>query len=318
MGAGDASAKWGFGEGDCVPISVWGSGMEARVCSARSHDMQREGTRNFSCDTSLMKRQRSQLGLHAWLILAMAFPFAGCGQPKEDEEQSREDDEDDEDEDAPEGHEPKLPKSESDGEEDEDDKKEDGEEDKDDKKEEKEKSPEPEPEKPKAKDNGPKEDICNETVPPKHYVDNIPAYSQCAESLNAKVWSNDGISTATSSKGDGWVPTQWGGGYQCTEFAKRYMYFRFGVEKFPNGNAGGWCEGVTPAGLEKNSEPVHGDLIIFGPGACGASVVTGHVGVVDKVDKDKEMVEFVEQNQANRRVCAISTAACFLHAKKNQ
>lgn len=179
-------------------------------------------------------------------------------------------------------------------------------------------SQEPEPEKPKPGKKGPKQDICNETVPAKHFVDDIPAYSQCAASLNAKIWSNDGVSTATSSQGDGWVPTQWGGGYQCTEFAKRYMYFKFGVEKFPNGNAGLWCEGVTPPGLEKNSEPTHGDLIIFGPGSCGASLATGHVAVVDKVDKATKMVEFVEQNQANRRVCAISTAACFLHAKSNK
>lgn len=273
-----------------------------------------------------MRIQRKHYRFELGLFLLLSLGHAACGEAEQDEDAEQEEDEEGEGEDEDEESEAQeLPKTQEPDEEEKDEqkgseKKEKSEEPKNDEgpKEEPDSDPDPDPKKPDSGDKGPKQDVCNETVPAKHYVDNIPAYAQCAQSMNAKIWSNDGINTATSSQGDGWVPTQWGGGYQCTEFAKRYMYFRFGVEKFPNGNAGVWCEGSTPAGLEKKSDPVHGDLIIFGPGACGASLVTGHVGVVDKVDASTKMVEFVEQNQANRRSCAISTAACFLHATANK
>lgn len=160
-------------------------------------------------------------------------------------------------------------------------------------------------------------DICNESVSSDRILDGIPAYSQCAASLNATIWSNNGVNTATSSQGEGWVRTQWGGGYQCTEFAARYFRFVFGVKRMPNGNAGTWCNGTMPEGIEKKTEPVHGDLMIFAPGSCGASLLTGHVGIVDKVDKAAQKVEFLEQNNAARRTCPASSAACYLHAKSN-
>jgi surface antigen len=158
--------------------------------------------------------------------------------------------------------------------------------------------------------------ICDETVPGNRIVDGIPAYSQCTASTSASIYSNNGVDTATSSGGTGWVRTQGSGGYQCTELAHRYLAFRWNIKTVPNGNAGVWCDGTPPAGVVKSSTPVHGDLIVFAPGSCGADATTGHVAVVDVVNAN-DTVTFVEQNRANRRSCAISTAACFLHVVAN-
>jgi hypothetical protein len=65
------------------------------------------------------------------------------------------------------------------------------------------------------------------------------------------------------------VRTQGSGGYQCTELAHRYLYFRWNVTSVPNGNAGVWCDGTLPSGLVKATTPVHGDLIVLAPGSCG-------------------------------------------------
>ncbi len=158
--------------------------------------------------------------------------------------------------------------------------------------------------------------ICNETVPANRVIDGIPAYQQCTDSTSSAIYSNNGVDTATSSGGTGWVRTQGSGGYQCTELAHRYLYFRWNVTSVPNGNAGVWCDGTIPNGLVKTTVPVHGDIIVFAPGSCGADSTTGHVAVVDVVGSNGT-VTFVEQNRANRRSCAINTAACFLHATAN-
>jgi MYXO-CTERM domain-containing protein len=158
--------------------------------------------------------------------------------------------------------------------------------------------------------------ICNETVPSNRIIDGIPAYQQCTDSTSATIYSNNGVDTATSSGGSDWVRTQGNGGYQCTELAHRYLYFKWGVKNVPNGNAGVWCDGTLPSGLEKTSSPVHGDLIVFAPGSCGADQTTGHVAVVDVVNTNAT-VTFIEQNRAGRRSCANDTAACFLHATAN-
>jgi surface antigen len=147
-------------------------------------------------------------------------------------------------------------------------------------------------------------------------VDGIPAYDQCTDSTSSAIYSNNGVDTATTSAGTGWVRTQWSGGYQCTELAHRYLSFKWNVQNVPNGNAGTWCDGTIPTGLVKSTTPVHGDLIVFAPGSCGADATTGHVAVVDVVNTDAT-VTFVEQNRAGRRKCANSTAACFLHATAN-
>lgn len=157
---------------------------------------------------------------------------------------------------------------------------------------------------------------CDETVPANRAVDGFPAYAQCAAIENGPIWSNNGIDTASSSQGQGWVRTQGSGGYQCTEFARRYFMFRWGID-YQHGNAGEWCDGTLPSTLTIAEKPTHGDLIVFAPGSCGADATTGHVAVVDTVDMAGSKVTIVEQNQASRRSTNQSCAACFLHAVKN-
>jgi surface antigen len=159
--------------------------------------------------------------------------------------------------------------------------------------------------------------ICGEDVPSEHYVDSIPAYAQCAESQNSDIWSDDGVDTSTERLSSEWIRTQWGAGYQCTEFASRYLKFQWDVMKVPNGNAGTWCDSSPPEGLVQTDTPVHGDIMVFAPGSCWADRVYGHVAVVDIVDEPGNSVEFVEQNSPGRRSCPINTAACFLHAVEN-
>ncbi|MFC1642970.1 CHAP domain-containing protein, partial [Myxococcota bacterium] len=158
--------------------------------------------------------------------------------------------------------------------------------------------------------------VCNEIAPSDRSVDGIPAYDQCAASQNSAIYSNNGVDTSTSAKGNDWVRTQWDGGYQCTEFAHRYLHFRWEVEWIPNGNAGTWCNTPPPgsSGMTQTSAPAHGDIIVFLPGVCGSDSRYGHVAVVDEVDTATSEVTIVEQNPAGRRSAAPSCAACFLHA----
>ena len=158
------------------------------------------------------------------------------------------------------------------------------------------------------------ENICRATVSDNYHVDGIPAYSQCAESRSSPVYSNDGVATHTSSRGDGWVRTSWSGGYQCTEFARRYLAFRWDIDKTPGGSAGDWCDGSPPEGLVKTDAPMHGDIIVFAPRTCWAGS-RGHVAVVDSADDNS--VTIVEQNIVNRRTVSTSCATCFLHVKAN-
>jgi MYXO-CTERM domain-containing protein len=158
--------------------------------------------------------------------------------------------------------------------------------------------------------------ICNETVPANRFVDGIPAYAQCSATTGA-IYSNNGVDTATTSGGADWVRTQFSGGYQCTELAHRYLYFHWNVTWLPNGNAGTWCDATPPAssGVVQATTPVHGDLIVFAPGSCGADGTTGHVALVDVVNATN--VTIVEQNSAGRRNTAITCAKCFLHVSAN-
>lgn len=157
---------------------------------------------------------------------------------------------------------------------------------------------------------------CNETVPTTRAVDGFPAYAQCAGVQDGAIWSNNGIDTASSSQGAGWVRTQNGGGYQCTEFARRYFMFHWGID-YQHGNAGEWCDGTLPSTLALATSPTHGDLIVFAPGSCGADSTIGHIAVVDTVDMANSKVTIVEQNQASRRSTQQSCAKCYLHAVKN-
>ncbi|HWA77361.1 MAG TPA: CHAP domain-containing protein [Polyangiaceae bacterium] len=158
--------------------------------------------------------------------------------------------------------------------------------------------------------------VCDETVPANRFVDGFPAYAQCDSTNSSAIWSNNGIDTALTSQGTGWIRTQRSGGYQCTEWAWRYMHFRWGID-YQNGNAGGWCDGNLPATLTKATTPVHGDLIVFAPGVCGADGTTGHIAVIDVVNTSAGTVTLVEENSAGRRNAKISCATCFLHAVAN-
>jgi MYXO-CTERM domain-containing protein len=159
--------------------------------------------------------------------------------------------------------------------------------------------------------------ICTETVPTNRFIDGFPAYAQCTASTNSAIYSDNGIDTATASGGTGWVRTQGSNGYQCTELAHRYLYFKWNVQSVPNGNAGVWCDATIPNGLLKVTTPVHGDLIVFAPGSCGADSVTGHVAVIDTVNADAS-VTAVQQNSAGRSKYKLTCAACFLHATANE
>jgi surface antigen len=159
------------------------------------------------------------------------------------------------------------------------------------------------------------ENICNETPPANRAIDGIPAYAQCTTSTNSSIYSNNGVDTRTTSGGTGWVKTQGGGGYQCTEFAHRYLYFHWNIKSVPGGNAGTWGDDALPNGLVKTTTPVHGDIIVFAPGSCGAGATTGHVAVVDLVNGTS--LTIVEQNGASRRTCKASCARWFLHAQVN-
>jgi hypothetical protein len=157
---------------------------------------------------------------------------------------------------------------------------------------------------------------CDETVPANRNVDGIPAYAQCAASMNSAIYSNNGVDTSLTQTGSDWVRTQYSGGYQCTEFAHRYLYFKWQVKWIPNGNAGTWCDTVPPStsGLVQATTPVHGDLMVLAPGSCGADNVAGHVNVIDVVGTQ---LTAVEQNGARRGNYQASCAKCFLHVVAN-
>jgi MYXO-CTERM domain-containing protein len=157
---------------------------------------------------------------------------------------------------------------------------------------------------------------CGETVPDERIVDGIPAYAQCDGVSSGDIWSNNGVDTSSTSGGDDWFRTQRGGGYQCTELARRYLYFVWDIN-YQHGNAQEWCDGELPPTLTLSTTPVHGDLIVFEGGVCGAAQSTGHIALVDEVDTEDASVTFIEQNRAGRRSSDIDCAKCFLHVVAN-
>jgi MYXO-CTERM domain-containing protein len=157
--------------------------------------------------------------------------------------------------------------------------------------------------------------VCNEDVPADHIIDGIPAYAQCSATTGA-IYSNNGIDTSTTSGGTDWVRTQWSGGYQCTEYAQRYLYFKWNVKAIFNVDAQDWCSHALPSNLVKSAAPVHGDVIVFAAGVCGASSV-GHVAVIDVVDGAASKLTFVDENGIGRGTYDMSCGSCFVHATAN-
>jgi surface antigen len=160
--------------------------------------------------------------------------------------------------------------------------------------------------------------VCDETVPGTRNIDGVPAYAQCSASSSAAIYSDDGVNTATTQMGPDWVRTQYSGGYQCTELAHRYLYFRWNIDWVPRGNAGTWCDTQPPAtiGVVQTTTPVHGDVMVLAPGSCGADGTTGHVNLIDVVNTDGSLIA-VEQNGARRGTYKGTCAKCFLHVMAN-
>jgi PhoPQ-activated pathogenicity-related protein len=65
------------------------------------------------------------------------------------------------------------------------------------------------------------------------------------------------------------------------------------------------------------STPVHGDLIVFAAGSCGASSNAGHVAVIDVVDSVNQQLTIVDENGPHRWDVSMSCASCYLHATAN-
>lgn len=152
--------------------------------------------------------------------------------------------------------------------------------------------------------------ICNQNSAAT--LDGIPAYAYCG---NFNVWSNNGTDTKSSSGGTGWVQTEGGYGYQCVEYAVRYEHFKFGVATgWGNAYAYQMC-GNHPSSVSTATTPVHGDLMIFAPGSCGADGTAGHVAVVDVVNATT--VKVVQENTAGSYTYNKSCASCWLHAANN-
>ena len=159
---------------------------------------------------------------------------------------------------------------------------------------------------------------CDETVPANRNVDGIPAYAQCDAVAAGAIYRTTASIRVRRRWAQTRVKTQYSGGYQCTEFAHRYLYFKWDVMWIPNGNAGQWCDTQPPAssGMVQTTTPVHGDLMVLAPGSCGSSPSTGHVNVIDTVDGNGR-VTAVEQNVAGRHQYMQTCGKCFLHVVAN-
>lgn len=152
--------------------------------------------------------------------------------------------------------------------------------------------------------------ICSESA--SATLDGIPAYAYCG---NFNVWSNNGADTKSSSGGAGWVQTEGGYGYQCVEYAVRYAHFKFGVStSWGIGYAYEMC-GTHPSGISTTTTPVHGDLVVFTPGACGVDPTAGHVAVVST--QTSSTVTVVQENVAGTYTYNKSCVKCYLHEASN-
>ena len=152
--------------------------------------------------------------------------------------------------------------------------------------------------------------ICSESA--SATLDGIPAYQYCG---NTNVWTNNGVDTRSASGGAGWTQTEGGYGYQCVEYAVRYARFKFGVSTaWGVGYAYEMCA-THPSGISTTSSPVHGDLVVFTPGACGVDATAGHVAVVNT--QTSSTVTVVQENYAGSYTYNKSCVKCYLHEASN-
>lgn len=152
--------------------------------------------------------------------------------------------------------------------------------------------------------------ICNEKASTS--IDGIPAYAYCGDT---NVWSDNGVDTMKASGGTGWVQTEHGYGYQCVEFAIRYMRFKWNISTSWHVSYAKQMCATHPSGVAVTTKPVHGDLAVFGAGSCGADPTAGHVAVVDSVGSTTFVA--VQENTAGKYTWKDSCASCFLHAASN-
>jgi hypothetical protein len=142
-------------------------------------------------------------------------------------------------------------------------------------------------------------------------IDGYPAYPYCG---NFDVYSDNGIDTQ-SFAAPGWTQTEGGYGYQCAEFAVRYFLFKWGVSGWSFLYATDMCNG-HPSGVSTTSSPVHGDLAVIWPGACGVDATAGHVFVIDSVSGGQ--IVGVQQNVAGKYTWGnLGCVQCYLHAASN-
>ncbi len=181
-------------------------------------------------------------------------------------------------------------------------------------------------------------------------IDGIPAFynkntcpalldhSCCSDNTELNLFSdNKGLSYATMPPIGGFA-TEYGWGYQCEEFAYRYVYGRFGIKLPPVPSAWQMCgldsSEITTYWASGNGTPdyssytpVHGDVMVFfaGPNACQVGGSNGHVAIVaDKpsaAPNDPSKIWVVEQNWGNGgnepRSADKSCARCYMHINKN-
>jgi CHAP domain len=147
--------------------------------------------------------------------------------------------------------------------------------------------------------------------------DGIPAYG-CGNTAcgSFNVYTDNGINTSETDPG-GWFRTEGGSGYQCVELAVRYEWAKFKVSGWSIGTAQQMC-GTHPSSMVTTTNPVPGDLMVFGPNACPPNSgigSAGHVAVVDSVAGGT--IHTTQENIAANYAWARSCASCFLHATAN-
>jgi len=151
--------------------------------------------------------------------------------------------------------------------------------------------------------------ICGEA--PSATLDGLPVYEYCGD---FDVWTDNGVDTR-STGGAGWTQTEGGYGYQCVEWAVRYFYFKWNV---PHGWFVAYAKDMCssyPAGVSKTNAPVHGDLAVFTPGACGADATAGHVAAIESVAAST--ITVVQEHPAGTVTWNKSCVMCYLHAAAN-